>query len=83
MAECPLLAHSGHRLVAPHMSAFGVKRTSLVALRMSAIGGKADMAIALHMSAFDPKRTSGSALLDHLVRPEKNALRTNVRPHPP
>ena len=38
----PLLAQSGHGLVALHMSAFG---------------GKADMPFALHMSAFDPKRT--------------------------
>ena len=40
---CPLLAQSGHSLVAVHMSAFG---------------GKADMPFALQMSAFDPKRTS-------------------------
>jgi hypothetical protein len=40
------------------MSAFGPKRTSLVALHMSAIGGKADMTFALHMSAYDPKQTS-------------------------
>ena len=39
------------------MSAFGTKRTSLVAPHMSAIGGKADMAFALQMSAYDPKRT--------------------------
>ena len=44
--------------VTSRMSAFGTKRTSLVALLMSASGGKADMAIALHMSANDPKRTS-------------------------
>jgi hypothetical protein len=56
------------------MSAFGPKRTSLVAPHMSAIGCKAEMAfcgitlsrsglkrtwlVAAHMSAFDPKRTS-------------------------
>ena len=45
MAECPLLAQSGHRLCAPHMSAFG---------------GKADTSFALHMSAYDPKRTLAS-----------------------
>ena len=36
----PLLAQSGHPLVAPHMSA---------------IGCKADMRFALQMSAYDPK----------------------------
>ena len=41
-----------------HESAYGTKRTSLVALHMSAFGGKADITFfALHMSAFDPKRT--------------------------
>ena len=39
------------------MSAFGTKRTSLVAPHMSAIGGKADIARIVVMSAFDPKRT--------------------------
>ena len=39
------------------MSAFGTKRTSLVAPHMSAFGGKADMPFALQMSAYDPKRT--------------------------
>ena len=43
MAQCPLLALSGHRRVALHMSAFGCK---------------ADMTYCVHMSAFDPKRTS-------------------------
>jgi hypothetical protein len=33
------------------MSAFGPKRTSLVALQMSAFGGKADMAVCIaHVS---------------------------------
>src|SRR6516225_3958478 len=36
-----------------HMSAFGPKRTSLVAPHMSAFRGKADIAIALRMSAYD------------------------------
>ena len=40
------------------MSAFGTKRTSLVAPHMSAFGGKADIPFALHMSANDPKRIS-------------------------
>jgi hypothetical protein len=35
------------------MSAFGPKRTWLVAPRMSAFGGKADMAIAVRMSVYD------------------------------
>ena len=39
------------------MSAFGTKRTSLVAPHMSAFGGKADMTFRAAMSAFDPKRT--------------------------
>jgi hypothetical protein len=39
------------------MSAFGPKRTSLVAPHMSAFGGKADMTFCGAMSAFDPKRT--------------------------
>src|SRR5262245_32062738 len=33
---CPLLAHSGHPLVALHMSAIGPKQTSVVAPHMSA-----------------------------------------------
>jgi len=41
------------------VSAFGPKRTSLVAPHMSTHGGKADMGGAVQMSAFDPKRTSG------------------------
>jgi ABC-type uncharacterized transport system substrate-binding protein len=40
------------------MSAFGPKRTSVVAPHMFAFGGKADMTFAAQMSAFDPKRTS-------------------------
>ena len=39
------------------MSAFGTKRTSLVALHMSAFEGKADMTFAVQMSANDPERT--------------------------
>ena len=39
------------------MSAFGTKRTYLVALHMSAFGGKADITSASQMSAYDPKRT--------------------------
>ena len=47
MAECPLLAHSGHALVHCTCPLFG---------------GKADMAIGPKMSAYDPKRTTVSAL---------------------
>jgi hypothetical protein len=39
------------------MSAYGPKRTSLIAPHMSAFGGKADMAPRRKMSACDPKRT--------------------------
>jgi hypothetical protein len=40
------------------MSAFGPKRTSLVAPHMSAFEGKADITCCDAKSAFDPKRTS-------------------------
>ena len=41
-----------------HESAFGTKRTSLVAPHMSAFGGKADITLfCTAMSAYDPKRT--------------------------
>jgi hypothetical protein len=34
------------------------------ALHMSAFGGKADMTFAAHMCAFDPKRTSGTLVIE-------------------
>ena len=43
MAECPLLAQSGHDVLRRTCPLSGVKRT---------------LPLALHMSAFDPKRTS-------------------------
>ena len=39
------------------MSAFGTKRTSLVALHMSAFGVKRTWHFAAQMSAYDPKQT--------------------------
>jgi len=42
------------------MSAFGPKRTSLVAPHMSAFGGKADMTFGGANVCFNPKRTRGA-----------------------
>src|SRR5262249_19409734 len=53
------------------MSAFGPKRTSLVAPHMSAFGPKRTSLVAPHMSAFDPKRTSS-----HSSSPFKLARQT-------
>ena len=59
----PLFAFSrrtGRLPLWPYMSAFGPKRTSLVAPHMSAFGGKADMAfceISLSRSLLGVKRT--------------------------
>jgi hypothetical protein len=40
--QCPLLAHSGHRLVALHMSAFGGKADISLRIRMPGIFGARD-----------------------------------------
>jgi len=48
MAECPLLAQSGHALVHCKCPLSGVKQTSL---------------FALHLSAYDPKRTFGISVV--------------------
>jgi len=62
------------------MSAFGPKRTSLVALHMSAIGGKADMPLAvgcLSSVVFDA-RVSGMIRLHRLTaKPKCGALLGN------
>ena len=59
--ECPLLARSGHLLVATHMSAFGGQADMTVCGNPSfvvAICGKADIVLRCLMSSIDPKRTS-------------------------
>ena len=72
-SECPLLAHSGHRLVAQHMSAFGAKADMAVCenpLLRSLLGVKRTCVFAAHMSAFDPKRISPPSR----AAPESNTM---------
>jgi hypothetical protein len=54
-AKLLLALRGGNRMT---MSAFGTKRTSLVAPHMSAFGAKRTCRFALQMSAYDPKRSS-------------------------
>src|SRR5262245_34109912 len=60
------------------MSAFGPKRTSLVALHMSAFGGKADMTLCgclLSWSLLGVKRTCVAALHESAYDPKRSAVR--------
>jgi hypothetical protein len=58
------------------MSAFGPKRTSLIALHMSAFGGKADMTLCgnpLSRSLLGAKRTSRFALQMSAYDPKRTS----------